>query len=434
MRLVRQIRNMQQEAISNAIEQMENLFPHDLDMCQEMNNLIAAPQIQCFIQQEKQTPSNAHGMEERAWLLYEKLFQRAILTGFCVVPDKEIEKWIKCGEGNAKKYLHLLKQKRLISCRSRRRGSAYFRFIFVRELRNSIEHRNTILEQFVNLLIPEYRRKIVAITEVIFSKGRKPAKNGENSSFLIKSRRVENALADFLNPCNACRFRRVGENPNRPFGSPCNQCICSTSAGNLMGHIYILSLYISNLNGETKTNRIRILSGKNFAQKNLPVKVATSKAEVAREKEKLQRKQLLPFAEKLSTIVRSKRNIKHTPSQIIGWTKPIHTLVYKTLEGAEDQNIDRLRRALDWYERHAEEQFVPVIQSGTSLLEKFDRLEQAMERGRTISKNRLSPKHTDNWEKEIEQDPSIKVISSHRYRDLSNEEKKKMGIHIHKSK
>lgn len=85
--------------------------------------------------------------------------------------------------------------------------------------------------------------------------------------------------------------------------------------------------------------------------------------------------QYLPVAERLAEIIQSSKNIRHTPGQIKGWAKQIKLLV--------EQNkvpLIRVRRALRWYSKHIGQPYVPVIESGVSLREKFIKLEGAMER------------------------------------------------------
>ena len=49
---------------------------------------------------------------------------------------------------------------------------------------------------------------------------------------------------------------------------------------------------------------------------------------------------------------------------------------------SEENGIDyeRIRTALQWYRKHKNEQYIPVIESGRSLQEKFSKLEAAITR------------------------------------------------------
>lgn len=98
----------------------------------------------------------------------------------------------------------------------------------------------------------------------------------------------------------------------------------------------------------------------------------------------------LPLANKLSEIIQTKKNIAHTPSQIKNWAKDIRKL--------EEQNkveYARVEKALDWYEDNIGGQYIPVIESGLSLREKFDKLEEAVRRdGYRDSNNRHQTKNS----------------------------------------
>lgn len=86
-------------------------------------------------------------------------------------------------------------------------------------------------------------------------------------------------------------------------------------------------------------------------------------------------KVFLPLAKKLSEIIRSIRNIKHTPDQIRAWTNEIRKL-------SENNCIeyDRIMKALEWYAQNIGLQYTPVIESGNALRKKFERLEAAIQR------------------------------------------------------
>ena len=88
--------------------------------------------------------------------------------------------------------------------------------------------------------------------------------------------------------------------------------------------------------------------------------------------------QYLPLATKLSDIVKSTKNITHTTKQLQNWAYSICQLV-------EDNKVDikRVETALDWYSSNIKGSYVPEIESGASLREKFGKLESAM--GRTQS-------------------------------------------------
>ena len=81
------------------------------------------------------------------------------------------------------------------------------------------------------------------------------------------------------------------------------------------------------------------------------------------------------LAKRLSVIVNTQKTIKHTPAVLLKWANEIRLLNEK--DGVE---MPRIRKALDWYTQFIGGQYIPVIQSGSSLREKFHKLENAMER------------------------------------------------------
>ena len=89
-----------------------------------------------------------------------------------------------------------------------------------------------------------------------------------------------------------------------------------------------------------------------------------------------QNKKYLPIARKLSTIVRKIKNVKHTYSQLVAWSKYIRLLVEKN-----KVSVDRIYEALKWYTKHHADKYTPVIESGESLRNKFTKLEDAIKRG-----------------------------------------------------
>jgi len=84
------------------------------------------------------------------------------------------------------------------------------------------------------------------------------------------------------------------------------------------------------------------------------------------------------LANKLKQIIHSKKNVTIDGRKINNWINSIHQLV-KT----DGVKIDRIENALNWYEQHHQDDYVPVIESGKSLREKFLRLEDAIERDKT---------------------------------------------------
>lgn len=87
------------------------------------------------------------------------------------------------------------------------------------------------------------------------------------------------------------------------------------------------------------------------------------------------------LAQRLSQIIQSKKKINHSPSQVGKWAKDIQYILSTTLgDLSPEKAYKRVEKALHWYRSHFGLQFIPVIESGSSLREKFLRLEAAMER------------------------------------------------------
>jgi len=91
----------------------------------------------------------------------------------------------------------------------------------------------------------------------------------------------------------------------------------------------------------------------------------------AKERNKL----FLPLAIQLSEIICTQKNMKHTSNQLNSWTVDIRKLI----EG-NGISQERVETALDWYKENIGGEYVPVIESGSSLRNKFIKLEAAIER------------------------------------------------------
>lgn len=100
--------------------------------------------------------------------------------------------------------------------------------------------------------------------------------------------------------------------------------------------------------------------------------------------------QYLLQATKLKDIVQAQKNININGQKLNNWCNSIRLLV--TSEGV---SIPRINKALRWYKENAGGDYVPVIESGQSLREKFTKLEAAIERSkRPIKQNN---NQTNNW-------------------------------------
>ena len=111
----------------------------------------------------------------------------------------------------------------------------------------------------------------------------------------------------------------------------------------------------------------------------------------------------LPLAKKLATIIQSNKNINISPLRLASWAADIGKL--SRIEGVPPQRIDQ---ALDWYADNIGGQYIPVIESGGSLRNKFIKLEEAMKRA-GHSPNQL-PTNI----------PSPKKLIQQEFRSLSN--------------
>jgi hypothetical protein len=122
---------------------------------------------------------------------------------------------------------------------------------------------------------------------------------------------------------------------------------------------YINNKYINNKNN----NKIKLHSP---SQEEAPIKKPLSK-----ERNKI----YLPLANQLAEIITSNKNMHHTPSQIEAWANEIRHIVETS-----KISIERVEKVLSWYENNYGGKYIPVVESGASLREKFLRLEAAMQK------------------------------------------------------
>lgn len=85
--------------------------------------------------------------------------------------------------------------------------------------------------------------------------------------------------------------------------------------------------------------------------------------------------EFLPLAHQLANIIQSNKRITIPLHQRQSWALSIRRLC-----SSVHINPGRVKRALDWYADHAGEPYVPVIESGQTLRDKFLKLEAAIER------------------------------------------------------
>jgi hypothetical protein len=103
-------------------------------------------------------------------------------------------------------------------------------------------------------------------------------------------------------------------------------------------------------------------------------------------------KQYLPLAKQLAQSIQKVKNIKHTSQQLNTWTNDIRRLV-------ENNEIDpkRIKKALNWYDKNIGGEYIPVIESGSSLRNKFIKLENAIERSRNKPSKSTNTSGSRNW-------------------------------------
>jgi len=121
----------------------------------------------------------------------------------------------------------------------------------------------------------------------------------------------------------------------------------------------------------------------------------TSKDSKDKKTNKIER--YVPLAEKLAFIIRKNKRINVTPQRISSWANEIRKLVE-----TDGVSIQRVETALDWYEDNIGGQYIPVIESGSSLRSKFIKLEDAMRRaGVTPGQPKTSPADTPKDSKKV---------------------------------
>ena len=106
-------------------------------------------------------------------------------------------------------------------------------------------------------------------------------------------------------------------------------------------------------------------------------------------------KQYLPIVRYLSKTIQTNKNIHHTSQQLKTWANDIRQL-------SENNKVDiiRIKKALRWYKQHIGERYIPVIESGSSLKDKFSKLEDAMKReSQPYKSNNPSGSHSGSAER-----------------------------------
>ena len=97
-----------------------------------------------------------------------------------------------------------------------------------------------------------------------------------------------------------------------------------------------------------------------------------------KDKDKDKNKQYIELVNILRTNLEQKKNGRKI--NINGWYDHIRKMVEVDKIG-----VDEIKKALDWYFKHFGEMYVPVIESASSLREKFSKLENSIERDKKYS-------------------------------------------------
>ena len=143
--------------------------------------------------------------------------------------------------------------------------------------------------------------------------------------------------------------------------------------------------------GKTSVYKNNILSiyknpkGENIFLRTTKPNQTSSHEEKKKPSPKERNKSYLPFSNKLASIVQSNKNIKIDQSKINLWNDEIRKLV----EGSGVDTV-RLEKALDWYSYNIGGPYIPVIESGSALRNKFTKLEDAMKRAGAYDKKTTS--------------------------------------------
>lgn len=119
--------------------------------------------------------------------------------------------------------------------------------------------------------------------------------------------------------------------------------------------------------------------------------------------------QYVPLAEKLAFIIRKNKKINVTPQKIASWANEIRKLIE-----TDGVSIQRVQAALDWYEENIGGQYIPVIESGSSLRNKFIKLEDAMRRAGAV------PGQSKTISADTPKDPKKVLQRFFRSKDLTN--------------
>jgi len=126
--------------------------------------------------------------------------------------------------------------------------------------------------------------------------------------------------------------------------------------------------YINNKNNNNKDNNTSSESSGELSES--ACKKKSNKPSIGQ-----RNKKYLPIAKHLSKTIQQEKNIDHSTQQIKHWANDIRKLIE-----INKVSPHRIKKALTWYRKNIGGQYIPVIESGASLRDKFIRLEDAMKR------------------------------------------------------
>ena len=105
----------------------------------------------------------------------------------------------------------------------------------------------------------------------------------------------------------------------------------------------------------------------------------------------------LPIAKFLYEIIQTKKNINKSPEEIYGWADSIRLLIE-----TNKVSVKRIKNALKWYKQNIGGEYIPIIESGSSLRYKFTKLEDAIERSKNPYGNNKPKSGSRRFRKETD--------------------------------
>lgn len=173
-----------------------------------------------------------------------------------------------------------------------------------------------------------------------------------------------------------------------------------------------------------KNKNTELLDQGNTSPSNSSINaLSTIKRNTIREKNK----KYLPLAKHLLKTILSKKNIHYTLSHIETWANDIRLLCE-----TNKVSYQRIRTVLKWYRTNIGGEYIPVIESGRSLKDKFLRLEDAIERNGDSSEPTLTPQDIfGNYFKDKKDESYIETFYEQYFQEalqlMPNEDKNKLA-------